>query len=443
MKILVLGNGFDLAHGLPTQYKDFLDFCDKAKEIYTYDKRIDSNEYQRSCLDSWNVNKTLPEMLKQAYDGRSCKDIILEDHMRDVEVSTHNELLNELYTLIKSNMWVEYFLKRLKERFSIGENWIDFESEISRVIKAFDKTRKKLLSEEADEPINKQKDDIVWKILQAAKKESEKITRNIDRFDKFIPKMKKELSQLIRALEIYIVGFVENISVEEDKKIQKIKKLDVDHILSFNYTDTYKKLYEEEASTNIHTDNFAHKKVYMYDFIHGKANISHTIENCNMVLGIDEYLPEERRDKDIEFIAFKKYYQRIYKETGNKYLDWIDEIKKENEKYYEEIADLEVKKKNSCDVELYQKGGVLDMLMEKEKNRPRHDIYIFGHSLDITDKDILKTLICCDNVYTTIYYHSDEAHAQQIANLVKVIGQQELIYRTGGPSKTIEFKQIE
>ena len=58
---------------------------------------------------------------------------------------------------------------------------------------------------------------------------------------------------------------------------------------------------------------------------------------------------------------------------------------------------------------------------------------------DITDKDILKSLICCDNVYTTIYYWNDDTHAQQVANLVKVIGQKELIKRTGGPSKTIEF----
>lgn len=36
MKILLIGNGFDLAHKLPTRYKDFLDFCDKAKKIYTY-----------------------------------------------------------------------------------------------------------------------------------------------------------------------------------------------------------------------------------------------------------------------------------------------------------------------------------------------------------------------------------------------------------------------
>ena len=36
-----------------------------------------------------------------------------------------------------------------------------------------------------------------------------------------------------------------------------------------------------------------------------------------------------------------------------------------------------------------------------------HNLYIIGHSLDITDRDILKTLIINDNVRTHIYYHND------------------------------------
>lgn len=35
-KILLIGNGFDLAHGLPTSYSYFLDFCDKIKEILLF-----------------------------------------------------------------------------------------------------------------------------------------------------------------------------------------------------------------------------------------------------------------------------------------------------------------------------------------------------------------------------------------------------------------------
>ena len=149
-------------------------------------------------------------------------------------------------------------------------------------------------------------------------------------------------------------------------------------------------------------------------------------------------MAEERRDKEIEFVSFKKYYQRIYKETGSRYLNWINEINVENENYNKSIAQLEEELKENKGM---GKVGynTRDQLEKIRKNPPKHNVYIFGHSLDVTDRDILYTLICCKNVYTTIYYYNDEAHAQQIANLVKVIGQKELIYRTGGPSKTIEF----
>lgn len=75
---------------------------------------------------------------------------------------------------------------------------------------------------------------------------------------------------------------------------------------------------------------------------------------------------------------------------------------------------------------------------------PKHKVYIFGHSLDVTDKDILKLFICNDNVYTKIYYYrknedDKESLGNIIENLIKIMGQKELISRTGGTHKTIEF----
>ena len=32
MNILIIGNGFDLAHGFPTRYKNFLNFINEVKE---------------------------------------------------------------------------------------------------------------------------------------------------------------------------------------------------------------------------------------------------------------------------------------------------------------------------------------------------------------------------------------------------------------------------
>ncbi|NSG66037.1 AbiH family protein [Blautia wexlerae] len=40
MNILLIGNGFDLAHNLPTTYNHFLNFCQKARRIYTLDTQV-------------------------------------------------------------------------------------------------------------------------------------------------------------------------------------------------------------------------------------------------------------------------------------------------------------------------------------------------------------------------------------------------------------------
>ena len=73
-----------------------------------------------------------------------------------------------------------------------------------------------------------------------------------------------------------------------------------------------------------------------------------------------------------------------------------------------------------------------------------HTLYIYGHSLDITDRDVLKKLICNDNVKTKIFYHrksedDKSSLGKQIRNLIGIMGQDELIRRTGGTKKTIEF----
>jgi hypothetical protein len=143
-----------------------------------------------------------------------------------------------------------------------------------------------------------------------------------------------------------------------------------------------------------------------------------------MVLGIDEYLDPERMNKEISYIAFKKYYQRIYKGTGCEYRDWIYKMK-------EGAKSIEQKLRKEYPVQIP---------FIKFTNDARHKLYIFGHSLDITDQDILRELILNDNVYTTIFYMNKNDLKRKIANLVKVIGQDELIRRTGGSTKTIEFK---
>ena len=75
MNILVIGNGFDLAHGLPTKYGDFLDFCERVREIYTYDEEVLLNDYRSKNIDDWNMNDYIKNALLEAFEKRNCEII--------------------------------------------------------------------------------------------------------------------------------------------------------------------------------------------------------------------------------------------------------------------------------------------------------------------------------------------------------------------------------
>ncbi len=417
MNILVIGNGFDLAHGLPTKYGDFLEFCERARKIYTFSKDESLSDYKSKNIDNWEMSNYIKDALLEAFEKRNCKIIPTGSVTYDVEVTTPNNALDELFELIRQNVWLKYFLKC---RSFVGENWIDFESEISRVIQSLDAMRAILWNDGSEMNIHKDKQEVLISICKAANGSIRDSIGNVKAIDKFAELLNMELEKLIRALEIYITKFVAKIEISQ--KNSDIDKLIVGHVLSFNYSDTYKKVYGSDENI-------------IYNYIHGKADINNTVESNKMVLGIDEYLTKKGKNKETKFIAFKKYYQRIYKGTGSEYKNWIYEIN-ESAKFLEEKLRAEYP---------------VQIPYAKFTNNMRHNLYIFGHSLDVTDKDILKDLILNDNVYTTIYYHKkyddngkdDNGRkdlGSKIANLVKVIGQDELIRRTGGSTKTIEFK---
>lgn len=404
MEILILGNGFDLAHGLETTYTDFLRFVESFTNLIN----------NPTILNSGGLSNTEKPIYKYL----------------DNLIFNKTKLCSELKQLLIDNIWIEYFSSR---KSYINENWIDFESEISKVIRSLDSdmiesngNRREITDEmyHLSNEFLREKYGKYTLEYQTASICLNGTSKSIT-FKEIRDRLQSDLYNLIRALEIYLSDYIEK--KELTRKVKEIESLKPDHILSFNYTATYQNKYD---GIYINKDK--------YDYIHGKTDVNHTLETNNMVLGIDEYLDNTRKANEIEFIHFKKYYQRILKETGSKYLDWLSEIEKQNYNYDERISELKEDKKRTRG--MGNDGYLAKSNLEAvQKHPPIHNVYIFGHSLDVTDKDILKAFICCDHVHTTIYYHDDDTHARQIANLVKVIGPDELIKRTGGPSKTIDF----
>ena len=88
MNILVIGNGFDLAHGLPTSYKEFLKFVLESEDM--------CSRFQKNGLGA-----------KESASAAA-----------------------EIKEMIKDNFWINHFQKVSE----CGENWIDFEKEDSMAL---------------------------------------------------------------------------------------------------------------------------------------------------------------------------------------------------------------------------------------------------------------------------------------------------------------------
>ncbi len=415
MNILVLGNGFDLAHGLPTSYINFLEFCEKVIPIYNgIDKLYIS--YKSNFLSDWKINNEIKDFLEDAYKSRKKENNI---------IYTKYPELDELYLLIENNIWFYYFKKCNKHG---KENWIDFENEISKVIKSITQVMEEfeisLYSEELDYMDGNSYpgiDSVYYNILNIMRKCKKGILYKFTYLE-IKNYLLDDLNCLTRALEIYLTKVICKIKTGKvSSDIEFITELST-KVLNFNYTDTYFRKYSNyNDETNI-------------DYIHGKADINNTIETNNMVLGIDEYLSKKKRNSDTDFIAFKKYYQRIFKGTGCKYKDWLDIIHEDYKK-----RQIKLEKRVMETSGFFSKKQIKKQVKREYLNE--HNLYIFGHSLDVTDKDILRDLILNNILHTTIFYHSKEELGKKIANLGKVIGQDELIKRTGGNTKIIEFVQ--
>ena len=106
---------------------------------------------------------------------------------------------------------------------------------------------------------------------------------------------------------------------------------------------------------------------------------------------------DELGSVDTTFLRFKKYYQRILFGTDRQYLNTIQEFDP-LDGY--EFVDEETKK-------------------ELIKSAPEHDLIVVGHSLDVTDKDIITELFDISSSIT-VMYHNDAAFADHVNNLVNI-----------------------
>lgn len=369
--LLIVGNGFDLYHGLPTRYTDFLKFI----------------SYWSIFWDNYNgeakAQVCIPFRVKLSEQNE-----IIEESMRDF-ASHQGYYKYEHLEFINShidNLWIQYFLK--KQLSSV--NWIDFEGEIYNVLKLVEEYYSEFIPEmrkRNDAPIKyipgdmstvinifkkncpEEYIDFTQGIISRRDTEKDKLKNNKEML---LSTMKRELDDLIKCLDYYLLDFVSNIKVEQYS--EQIKELSYINLLNFNYTYTYASVYGKNSLREHHR-------------IHGDC-----LEE-DMVLGI----PDESFPSTLDYIYFQKYFQRIQKHTGNYYKSWITEPN--------------AREKSLEDVPI--------------------NVFIMGHSLADSDKGILKEIFMNDFVCKiTIFYHSQLAYEQQVINLVSMFGKDFVIEQT-------------
>ena len=408
LNILVIGNGFDLALGWPSKYTDFLNFI-RVFQIAYNNKDYQESRVPEECIRNLNDRidrypqkdeKKKLESLKPFWDGFS----------KAFESREANQVFKDFHFCIYKNRWIEYFKYRYDRQLIAGENWIDLEKEIKEAIKVLENDSIAIVNSEAffndTYEVNNTIKGLIEKI-QSEKKENRKYHLPAEAYVKLRSSLICEFDKFVMALGIYIDFFIRKTYEEFDAQrdifgLLKLKENDkIDHVLSFNYINNYNEKYSGVSQEENNTC-YVHGLVnYVYELRKLKndsKNIERIIEKNKMIIGFDEYRDDDTKNKHLDFIYYRKYFQRILKGTGSQYLKWLEQNELNN-------------------------------------------IYIFGCSLDATDKEIIKDLFLRKPVHTKIkiYYHDEEAHNRMIMNLISILTQEKVIEMTSGINPDIEF----
>lgn len=395
MKILVLGNGFDLYHKLPTTYLCFLKVIEHLQNIEVLPITI--GEVFAELIDDCKTIHVSYNEYKEFYDSYLFDD---EDLKK----------LSEIKSLSKSIGWVDYLLKSYNKE----AGWIDFEKEIALVIKDFERlfdlikkskntqiTASSIYFPSTLMPyrtkffgifgMEKGANKIINTYITESPYGSGKLVLDEQ---KVIKRLSDELSALANLLKMYLTVFVEKPlqkMIEENIVIKNPCFNDFDKIISFNYTNVYETLYTCKERGIYH--------------IHGN------LDN-NIVLGINPDDSDNIDSLNTSFISFKKYYQRIVYATDQDFLTYFNSITTE-QAYFNTIV-------------------------------------VCGHSLDKTDEDIIKMLFDKAN-YIYVVCHNSTAVGASLKNLITIYGksdfdilrsQKSLRFISYDEWKNVEYKKI-
>lgn len=278
------------------------------------------------------------------------------------------------------------------------KGWIDFENEIKNIIVSVSEFPSMLIKKidiygkEVNYLLNSNKQDAFTPFLLYAIDQKnyyfpnyyQKILKDKDIL-LFYSIVHDEIVALINLFKEYI-AWIEINYMDDLNAINPFITMSISNILTFNYTDTYREIY------NSIKNNYLDERDVCW--VHGRI-FEDGSGDIVMGSGSDYY------DRKYEnFLDLFKFYQKYKYRTDTSYLDWI----KDDQKF--------------------------------------DNIYIFGHSLDPTDADILKSFLKSQR-NIKIFYRTDSEKYHFEKNLLVILGKEMFMEKLSGKHPNIEFIKFE
>lgn len=350
MKILVTGNGFDIANGLPTAYQDFI----KTLNLLSTIKEGELNGIYGSYF--------------------SLNEGLIEDEIFDVSeiICLKNKL---------ANTWYQYFSDQLEI-----DTWIDFETKLESTIllmgQFVDFFKKEIFNKDQHYSLmfdtarhfgnNSTRIQLLetFKIINVPQEYDRdnfilnadycKFNRKAESYsgfneDVFFKFLLNEWNKFTELFNDYIRVFVNPLI----DRIEVSKRINVNKHFTFNYTNTYTKVLDQSVESK---------------HLHGKISNTNSI-----VLGFD-HTDKNKLSKNV--IPFTKGFQRLNKDSDFKFIKHIKERTNSIITVYFLGHSLDISDKRYLD-EVFE---LIDGKMEDKKG----ELKIFYHS----SKDKLLNNLC-------------------------------------------------
>jgi hypothetical protein len=317
-RLVIIGNGFDLAHGLPTSYKDFID------DFWKCFKDNCKNDLYKQIIITNDAYDRFYKHYKEINNFKDFKSNLFE-YCKDYRYDFYDENCVAIYNMkdifrIKN----DFFLKINNESI---ENWIDIEnlyySELKRIVKSkclnvtkteeYWKKQQRIevekLNQEFEQVKNLLKNYLKEKVVEKYNFKS----INSDFHDIFFPDILEDLK---------IDSWIKDFSKEDKDYINELinqKKQDQVKLrfLNFNYTPTLSIYFHMNRS--IYSDSEF--------FIHGNLKDSNNKINFGFGDEMDEDYKLIENIDDNEYLKNFKSFQYLQNDTYKKLMDFVESEK--------------------------------------------------------------------------------------------------------------------